>query len=100
MADLAVQPGLRRDPAAGRDAVHAATSGQADDVFLVDPSVKARKREIEALWNSADFYATTTKPEQEALAAEEAALGPRIEALMAEWEALERELTELTAAGS
>jgi NitT/TauT family transport system permease protein len=46
MADLAVQPGLRRDPAAGRDAVPAATSGQADDVFLVDPSVKARKREI------------------------------------------------------
>jgi ATPase subunit of ABC transporter with duplicated ATPase domains len=59
---------------------------------------EARKREIEALWTSDGFYARTSQAEQDALVAEDAALGPAIETLVAEWEALERELAELEAA--
>jgi ATPase subunit of ABC transporter with duplicated ATPase domains len=63
-----------------------------DKVLAAIEQAEARKREIEALWGNEGFYTRTPADEQKALADEEAALGPRIEALMAEWEALEKEL--------
>ncbi len=63
-----------------------------DKVLAAIEQAEARKREIEALWGSDGFYERTPAEAQKALADEEAALGPRIEALMGEWEAIEREL--------
>jgi hypothetical protein len=56
--------------------------------------VEARKREIEALWGSEGFFTKTSAERQKELADEEASIGPKIEALMAEWEAIEKELAE------
>ena len=54
---------------------------------------EARKAEIHTAWCQPDYYEKTPPARIAAIEAEEKALGPKIEALMAEWEAIERELS-------
>lgn len=56
-------------------------------------AAEARKAAIIAMWCEPGFFERTPAEEVAALQAEERALGPRIEALMAEWEALEAEIS-------
>jgi ATPase subunit of ABC transporter with duplicated ATPase domains len=67
---------------------------QRDKVLEQIAAAEARKQEITDLYCSAGFFERTSKEEVAALELEQAGLGPRIEALMAEWEQLERELEE------
>jgi len=55
-------------------------------------AAEARKAAIHARWCESTFYVNTPDKEIAALEAEEKALGPRIAALSAEWEALETEI--------
>jgi ABC-type multidrug transport system ATPase subunit len=55
-------------------------------------AAEARKAAIQAKWCEAGFYEKTPKAEIEALEAEEKSLGPKIDALIAEWEAIEAEM--------
>jgi len=57
---------------------------------------EARKAVIQAKWCETDFYEKTPKAEIAKLEEEEKALGPKIDALLAEWESLESELATLT----
>ena len=66
------------------------------DKVLADVEVcEARKKAIHDRYCVAGFYETTPKAEITALEAEEAALGPKIDALMTEWEALESEIAAM-----
>ncbi len=58
-------------------------------------TAETRKATIHAQWCEAGFFDRTPAATVAGLEAEEKALGPRIEALNAEWEALEREIEEL-----
>jgi len=53
---------------------------------------EAQKAAIHARWCEPRYYETTPSAEVAALEAEEKALGPRIQALVNEWEALESEI--------
>jgi ATPase subunit of ABC transporter with duplicated ATPase domains len=55
---------------------------------------EARKDAITALYAEPGFFERTPKEDVQKLVAEEAELGPKIEALMHEWEEVERELAE------
>jgi ATPase subunit of ABC transporter with duplicated ATPase domains len=55
---------------------------------------EARKAAIHARWSEPGFFERTLKGEIAALKAEEKALAPRLETLMAQWEALEKEIAE------
>jgi ABC-type multidrug transport system ATPase subunit len=67
------------------------------DKVLADVEVcEARKKAIHDLYCVPGFYETTPKAEIGKLEAEEAALGPKIDALMTEWEALESEIAAMT----
>jgi ATPase subunit of ABC transporter with duplicated ATPase domains len=70
---------------------------QRDRVLEQIAAAEARKQEITDLYCTPGFFERISKPELEALQQEQAALGPRIEALMIEWEALERELEQAQA---
>jgi len=63
-----------------------------DKVLAELTAAEARKAAIQATYADPDFYQRSTPGEVEALVKEEAALAPRIDTLMAEWESLEREL--------
>jgi ATPase subunit of ABC transporter with duplicated ATPase domains len=63
-----------------------------DEVVLAIEAAEARKAEIHARWCEPNYYEKTSPDEIAAIEEEEKALGPKIEALMAEWEALESEL--------
>jgi ATPase subunit of ABC transporter with duplicated ATPase domains len=65
-----------------------------DKVLLAIEAAEARKKEIHDLYCSDGFFERTDNAGLAALKAEEEALGPRIDALMAEWEQLELELSE------
>jgi hypothetical protein len=65
---------------------------QRDKVLEQIAAAEARKQAITDLYCSPGFFERTSKDEVAALEAEQAALGPRIEALMAEWEELEKEI--------
>ncbi len=56
---------------------------------------EARKAAIHARWSEPGFFERTLKGEIAALKAEEKGLAPRLEALMAQWEALEKEIAEV-----
>jgi ATPase subunit of ABC transporter with duplicated ATPase domains len=56
---------------------------------------EARKQAITDLYCSPGFFQQTSKDEVAALELEQAAIDPRIAELMAEWEAVEKELAEL-----
>ena len=63
-----------------------------DAALAAVEAAEARKAAIAARFCEDGFFERTPKAEVDALEAEDAALGPKIEALMAEWEALEGEL--------
>jgi ATPase subunit of ABC transporter with duplicated ATPase domains len=63
-----------------------------DKVLETIEAAEARKRAIHNLYASDGFFERTPQPEVDALVAEEAALGPKIDTLLAEWEALEAEI--------
>ena len=63
-----------------------------DKVLAELAAAEARKAAIQAAYADADFYQRAAPGEVDALVKEEAELTPRIDTLMAEWEALEREL--------
>jgi ATPase subunit of ABC transporter with duplicated ATPase domains len=67
-----------------------------DQVLAAIEAAEARKAAIEAHWCEPGFFERTSKEQVSALQDEERALSPRIEALMAEWEAIEAELATLT----
>ena len=68
-----------------------------DEVVAAIEAAEARKAMIQAKWCEDGFYEKTPKDEIAKLEDEERALGPKIDALLAEWEALEAELAEATA---
>ena len=55
---------------------------------------EARKEAIHARWCEPGYFEKTPPAEVAAIEAEEKALGPRIAGLMAEWEALEKEIDD------
>jgi ATPase subunit of ABC transporter with duplicated ATPase domains len=65
-----------------------------DQVVAAIEAAEARKAAIHALWCEAGYYEKTAPAEIAKVEEEEKALGPKIEALLAEWEALEVELAE------
>ena len=68
-----------------------------DKVLAAIEQAEARKKAIQDAYASPGFYERTPAAEVDAMVAEEAALGPRIEALIGEWEALESEIASLEA---
>jgi ATPase subunit of ABC transporter with duplicated ATPase domains len=65
-----------------------------DKALAAVEAAEARKKEIAELFASPGFFEKTLKGEVLKLQEEDAALGPKIDALIAEWEALEAELAE------
>jgi ATPase subunit of ABC transporter with duplicated ATPase domains len=66
--------------------------GRRDKVLAAIEAAEKRKEEIHAAFAVPGFFEKTPKAEMDALIAEEAGSGAKIEALMAEWEALEAEI--------
>ncbi|MBL8717359.1 MAG: ATP-binding cassette domain-containing protein [Myxococcales bacterium] len=66
-----------------------------DELVAAIDAAEARKGAIQAMWCEPGFYEATPKDQVDALVAEEKALGPKIDALVAEWEAVEAELAQL-----
>jgi ATPase subunit of ABC transporter with duplicated ATPase domains len=66
-----------------------------DKVLATIEAAEARKKAIHDLYASPGFFERTPQGEVSALMTEEAALGPQIDALMAEWEALETEIASI-----
>jgi hypothetical protein len=64
-----------------------------DEVLAAIEKAEARKAEIHAKWCEPGFYDETSPAEVAKLEDEEKGLDPKIEALMAEWEAIEAELS-------
>ena len=68
--------------------------GLRDAVLKSVEEAEARKAAIHARWCEPGFFEKTPAAEVAALEAEEKSLGPKIEAYMREWEALEQEIAE------
>ncbi|MEI8258753.1 MAG: ATP-binding cassette domain-containing protein, partial [Deltaproteobacteria bacterium] len=66
-----------------------------DKAMAAVEAADARRQTIHDLYASPGFFEVTPRAELDLLVAEEAALGPRIDALMAEWETLENEIASL-----
>ena len=66
-----------------------------DQVVAAIAEAEARKSFLAAQWCEPGFYERTAKARIAELEQEERALGPRIDQLMSEWEALESELATL-----
>jgi ATPase subunit of ABC transporter with duplicated ATPase domains len=73
----------------------AALPARRDRVMQEIEAAEARRKQIDALYCTPGFFERTTDEEVAALEQEKAALGPRIDALMAEWEGLEQEIAVL-----
>ncbi len=67
-----------------------------DELVAAIDAAEARKAEIQACWCEEGFYERTPKEAIAALETEEKALGPKIAALVAEWEATEQEIEALS----
>jgi ATPase subunit of ABC transporter with duplicated ATPase domains len=65
-----------------------------DKVLAEISAAEARKAEIEALYADPGFFQRASRDEIDALVDEQTALGPKIERLVADWEALELELEQ------
>ena len=65
-----------------------------DKVLAAIEAAEARKKAIHERYADPGFFAQTSHDEIDALGEEQAALGPKVDALMAEWEGLEREIAE------
>jgi ABC-type multidrug transport system ATPase subunit len=68
-----------------------------DEVMAAIEAAEARKAQIHARWCEPGYYEKTPPAEIAKIEEEEKALGPKIDALMAEWEAIEAELAALSA---
>ena len=66
-----------------------------DELVAAIDAAEARRAEIHARWCEPDYYERTPAADVAALEAEEQALGPKIDALVAEWEAVEKEIDAL-----
>jgi ATPase subunit of ABC transporter with duplicated ATPase domains len=66
-----------------------------DKVMAAIEAAEARKAEIHALWCAPGYAERTLKSQVMAIEEEEKGLGPKIEALVTEWEAIEKEIEEL-----
>ncbi len=66
-----------------------------DEVVAAIEAAEARRAEIQAKYCEAGFYEKASKEEVDALHREETELGPKIDALVAEWESLEAEIASL-----
>ncbi len=66
-----------------------------DKVLAAIEAAEARKKAIHAAYATDGFFERTPPAEVSALVAEEAALGPKIDVLLAEWETLETEIAAL-----
>jgi len=71
-----------------------------DKVLADIETCEARKAEIAAIYADPGFFQRATRDEIDALVQEQEALGPKIERLVGEWEALEREIELDQSAGS
>jgi ATPase subunit of ABC transporter with duplicated ATPase domains len=69
--------------------------GERDRVLAAIEAAEARRAFIQAEWCRPGFFEASERELITALEAEQKALGPRIEALMKEWEALEAEIETL-----
>jgi ATPase subunit of ABC transporter with duplicated ATPase domains len=65
-----------------------------DKVLAEISAAEARKAEIEAIYADPVFFQRAGRDEIDALVMEQESLGPKIDRLVAEWEALERELEQ------
>jgi ATPase subunit of ABC transporter with duplicated ATPase domains len=65
-----------------------------DKVMAAIEAAEARKAEIHAIWCAPGYAEKTLKSQKMALEEEEKSLGPKIEALVAEWEAIEKEIEQ------
>jgi ATPase subunit of ABC transporter with duplicated ATPase domains len=65
-----------------------------DKVIAAIEAAEARKKAIHERYADPSFYAQTSHDDIDALGEELAALGPKLDALMTEWEGLEREIAE------
>ncbi len=74
-----------------------ALPGRRDEVMAAIEAAEARKAHIHARWCEPGYYEKTPPAEIAKIEEEEKALGPKIDALMAEWEAIEAELAALSA---
>jgi ABC-type multidrug transport system ATPase subunit len=72
----------------------AALPARRDKVMADIDAAEARKKAIADMYCEPGFFERTAKPELSALEAEQATLAARLDALMSEWEALEREIAE------
>jgi ATPase subunit of ABC transporter with duplicated ATPase domains len=66
-----------------------------DEVLAQIAALEAKKAEIDGRFADSHFFETVARDEQQRLQLEQSALAARIEAHLAEWEALELEITEL-----
>ena len=66
-----------------------------DKVVAAIEAAEARKAEIHAMWCERDFYEKTPNARIDEIAEEEKSLVAKIDALLAEWESLEKELAAL-----
>jgi ATPase subunit of ABC transporter with duplicated ATPase domains len=64
-----------------------------DKVMAEIEKAEGRKREIDEIYADPGFFQKASRDEIDALVEEAAALGPRIEGLVKEWEEIERELS-------
>ncbi|MES1206019.1 MAG: ribosomal protection-like ABC-F family protein [Pseudomonadota bacterium] len=71
-----------------------------DKVLADIEACEARKAEITAIYADPGFFQRATRDEIDALVQEQEALGPKIERLVGEWEAIEREMELDQSAGS
>jgi len=88
-------PTLSRDELKRRKALARQLTAQRDKAFAAVETAEARLAALHARMAGEGFYTRTPAAEVDALVAEEAALAPKIAALMAEWERLEAECTAL-----
>jgi uncharacterized coiled-coil DUF342 family protein len=65
-----------------------------DKVLAEIAAAEARKAEIEAIYADPGFFQRAGHDEIDALVRENDALGPKIDGLMGEWEAIEKEIEE------
>jgi energy-coupling factor transporter ATP-binding protein EcfA2 len=69
--------------------------GRRDEIVAAIEAAEARKAAIHAMYCEPGFYEKTSKEQVAALEREEQELGPKIDALVAEWESVEAELASL-----
>jgi ABC-type multidrug transport system ATPase subunit len=89
--------GLSRDEQKRRKNRQKQLPALRDAALRAIEEAEARKAAMHARWSEPGFFERTLRGEIAALQAEDKALALRLEALMAQWEALEKEIAETSA---